>query len=105
MGLARILDPLAADIPVPADYDGDRRADLVVYRPSDGRWHIFTSSTAGYTSADWGLSGDVPMPLDYDGDGRTDIAVYRPSTGDWYARGLFENTWGLPGDVPVPKQP
>lgn len=68
------------------DADGDRKADLAVFRPSDGMWHIRNSGTgfATNTSRQFGLPGDVPVPRDFDGDGVMDIAVYRPDTGAWH---------------------
>jgi hypothetical protein len=101
-------------VPVPADYDGDRKADLAVYRPSTGGWYILRSSTndSTYLSSLWGLTGDIPVPGDFDGDGKADIAVYRPSSGGWYI--LKSSTsyttyisyqFGLPGDSPVLEGP
>lgn len=82
-----------ADIPVPADYDGDGLADLAVRRPSTKMWYILNSS--GYdeiTGYEDGISRkkfgtrieDIPVVADYDGDGKADIAVRRPSTFYWY---------------------
>ena len=93
------------------DFDGDRRTDITVYRPSSGTWFILTSTSGfvdwlGYA---WGVSSDVPVPADYDGDGRIDVTVYRPSTGQWFilkssatytAWDTYQ--WGAPGDIPVP---
>jgi hypothetical protein len=98
-------------IPPIADFDGDRRADVSVYRPSTGEWFLRFSAANYATSVgyQWGLSGDVNVAGDYDGDGKTDIAVYRPSNGFWFVRfsntGYATNTalqWGLSGDVPKP---
>jgi beta-lactamase superfamily II metal-dependent hydrolase len=94
-----------------ADFDGDRRADVSVYRPAGGLWFVRFSATGYGTSSvwQWGLNTDRPVPGDYDGDRRADIAVYRPPTGEWFLR--FSGTqfatsrlvqWGLPADLPVP---
>jgi hypothetical protein len=68
---------------VSADYDGDRRSDYAVFRPSNGTWYI-QRSTAGFTGTQFGASGDVPVVGDYDGDLKSDIAVFRPSNNAWY---------------------
>ncbi|MCP4213883.1 MAG: hypothetical protein GY765_04460 [bacterium] len=80
-----------------SDFNGDNRADIAIYRPSNGRWCI-----RGQASIAWGASGDVPVPGDYNGDGTTDIAIYRPSNGRWCIRGQASIPYGANGDVPVP---
>lgn len=61
---------------VRADYDGDQKTDLSVYRPSDGNWYVY-GSQLGFLAANWGISGDIPMAGDFDGDGETDLIVRR----------------------------
>jgi uncharacterized repeat protein (TIGR03803 family) len=93
------------------DFDWDTRADLTLFRGSEGRWYSKRSSTnyTTYFTLDWGLSSDKMVPGDYDGDGRQDAALYRPSQGIWYiltSKSNYTNyvayAWGLSSDVPVP---
>src|SRR5262245_33608365 len=80
---------------VPADFDGDGIADLVVYRPSTRVWFVLTSSS-GFADVFMALStapGAVAMPGDYDGENKTELALYNPSglfgaagAGNWNIR-------------------
>ncbi len=92
-----------------ADFDGDRKTDVSVFRPAEGNWYL-NQSTAGFAILNWGLSGDQLAPGDFDGDGKTDVAVFRPNNDatqpDFYVLNSSNFTysgysWGLPSDVPV----
>jgi hypothetical protein len=88
-----------------ADFDGDGKSDISVWRPETGVWYIINSSNSSYTILNFGLSTDVLAPGDYDGDGKTDFAVWRPSDGVWhlYSRSIYRSfAFGADGDIPVP---
>ena len=90
-----------------ADFDGDGRSDISVFRPSDSTWWVMRSGTNTVSVRQFGASGDKITPGDYDGDGRTDFAVFRPSDRNWYIQRSSDNlvsitNWGLSTDRPVP---
>jgi hypothetical protein len=75
---------VSSDKFVPADYDGDSKYDVAVFR--SGTWYIMGSAGA-FRGEAFGSPGDIPQPGDYDGDGKDDLAVFRPSNGTWYMQG------------------
>lgn len=108
-GTNPIFFGLTNDTLAPADYIGDFRADIAVFRSSEGNWYIakeFFNPAQNFVIVHWGRVGDIPIPRDYDGDSKADIAVFRPENGFWYIRNSADSEprleiWGMSGDKPV----
>lgn len=94
----------------PADYDGDGKSDIAVWRGRnvvDGMWYWQRSSDGQIAGIRLGLGsplGHLPVPGDYDGDGKTDPAIairdstQSPNCQFWIlgsSAGLSVTPWGL----------
>ncbi len=93
-----------------ADFDGDGKTDLSVFR--DPNWFINPSSANNpnaYTTTQFATNPTNLTPLDFDGDGKSDIAVWRTNQFNNIAAFLIlrsstntfrETLFGLTGDDP-----
>jgi hypothetical protein len=80
-------------IPIPGDYNGDRRQDIFWYRPgtdSDRMWLGDAASPASFSWLQTVTGSYRPIAADFDGDHRTDILWYasgKAVDSVWYIRG------------------
>lgn len=89
-----------------ADFDGDFRTDLSVYRQSNSTWYIVNSGSGIETQSLPASASAIAASEDYDGDRITDHGIFDPVNGQWiYLRSsnstLGAADWGDSGDVPV----
>ncbi len=93
---------LHGDLPLPADYDGDKRADLAVYNLASGVWQFLADGS----TLQLGGHGDVPVVADFDGDGTQDPATFDLLTGVWTVEGLGDiATYGVVDPTNGPQYP
>jgi hypothetical protein len=92
---------LNASKSVPADFDGDGKTDVSVFRPDSGNWFVTNSSNNSFRAELFGANGDQIAPGDYDGDSKTDFAVFR--AGSWYISGSQTGFRGLQFGVATDK--
>lgn len=105
---------ISTDEFIPADYDGDAKDDIAVWRSgANAVFYILQSQTNTARVELFGVTGDDPTVVgDYNGDGKDDLAVYRPGAtagaqSFWFYRTTPGGTvttipWGINGDFPTP---
>ncbi|MDM7920903.1 MAG: VCBS repeat-containing protein, partial [Pyrinomonadaceae bacterium] len=86
------------------DFDGDRKTDVSIFRPSVGEWWYLRSSDGGNRAFQFGAGTDEIVPADYTGDGKTDIAIWRD--GQWFVMrsedfSFYSYPFGAAGDIPL----
>ncbi len=87
------------------DFNGDRRTDYTVFRPSGTNWWL---SPQANPVKNLGRPTDRIVPADYNGDKLTDYAIYRPENNLWFVIDSFNGKpiyylqFGVAQDIAAP---
>lgn len=112
-GISRVLTQVwgaPGDKPIPADYDGDGRSDMAVWRPQTQRWLILNSSGGvgikQRSKNDQTTDFALPLGGDYNGDGIMDLALWRSFIDHSSINMISLNKfiiykWSTPEDIPM----
>ncbi len=102
---------LNTDVLTPADFDGDQKDDIAIWRPGAATvaaFYILNSATMTARVEPFGQTGDNPTVVNnYGGTAADDLAVWRESNGTWYYRTVANGPvtfvpWGASGDFVAP---
>lgn len=106
------------DIPLTGDWNGDRKTEIGVFRPSTHRFLLDYNGNGTWDGIivdreyNFGTGTDDPIIGDWNGDGMTDIGIFRNSTRrfflDYNGNGVLDNAtidryyiFGNINDTPV----
>lgn len=79
----RVVFGLPTDTIIDADFDGDLKQDIAVYRegtaanPQGYFYFIPSTNPNTFVGQQWGTTGDKPVTGDFDADGKTDLCISR----------------------------
>ncbi len=91
-----VLVLASAGISAGADFSGDGKDDIALFRPSSGMWVI-----RNYTRTYLGQGGDIPLAYELSGSTTARPAVFRPSEGFFAVQGMGRFYLGGAGDIPI----
>lgn len=74
-------------IPIPSDYDADKKTDIALFNFKDSSWIVLRSSDnkADFSRGWSSKPAEIPMPMDLDGDLKTDVSCYASNDGTWHS--------------------
>jgi FG-GAP-like repeat len=95
------------------DFNGDGKADVMMWRDSSKSWTVNLSTGSGFTPQEWkgqwGSDGPIIVG-DFNGDGKADVMMWRDSSKSWtvnlstgsgFTPQEWKGAWGSDGPIIV----